>query len=133
MVRTKTLSTIPLPLKASTSVFQGGMACADTSDGSVTKGAASTTLTRIGTFAQTLDNSASTATTQVMVQLEKEIVGTWFDNATGANAVVAANLFSDCYILDDHTVTMATSGNSKAGRVWEIDSVKGVLVESYTL
>jgi hypothetical protein len=34
---------------------------------------------------------------------------------------------------DDHTVTLSNSGTSKAGRVWGVDAVKGVLVESYTL
>ena len=133
MLRTQALNTIPLPLAGSTSVFQGGMACADTSNGTVTKGGSSTTLVRIGTFAQTLDNSGSTATTQVMVALEREVFATWFDNATGGNAVLSTDLFNDVYALDDHTVTKASSGNSKVGRVWAVDTVKGVLVEAYTL
>jgi len=49
-----------------------------------------------------------------------------------ANAVTASNLFADVYILDDQTVTTASSGNSKAGRVWAVDA-DGVCVESYTL
>lgn len=134
MSRVTTLSTVSLPGAASTKFYQGGMACADTSTGTVKNGAASNAnLLRIGKFVETVDNSGSTATCQVTVELEHEVVATWYDNATGANAVAAANLFSDVYILDDHTVTTASSGNSKAGRVWAVDSNFGVLVESYTL
>lgn len=67
-----------------------------------------------------------------MVNLDREVVARWYDNDTGT-AVVAANVGSDCYILDDHTVTGSSTGNSVAGRVWQVDSVKGVLVEAYTL
>jgi hypothetical protein len=51
----------------------------------------------------------------------------WWDNASGGAAVTG--LFSLCYMLDDHTVTNASSGNSVAGRVWAIDTTKGVLVQ----
>lgn len=134
MIRETRFKNIALPLAASQSVFQGGIACGDTSTGTVKKGAAgSTTLVRIGEFTENCDNSASTASTNVVVSLEKEIVARWYDNATGGNAVTASDLFNDAYILDDHTVTKASSGNSKAGRVWAVDSVKGVAVEAYTL
>ena len=128
------LNTVALPLAASATAWQGGMACADTSAGTVKPGAASNAnLLRIGLFAESIDNSASTATTQILVKLDHEVVVQWFDNATGGNAVTSSNLFADVYILDDHTVTTSSSGNSKAGRVWAVDSVKGVAVETYTL
>lgn len=118
----------PLPLAGSVAVFQDGMACIDTTNAVVTKGSVSTSLIRVGKFLQDYDNSANTGTVNVMVILDKELVGQWYDNATGANAIVAANLFQEVYILDDHTVTLAASGASKAGRVWAIDSVKGVAI-----
>jgi hypothetical protein len=121
------------PLAASTKVYQGGIACLDTSTGDVTKGAASTTLKKIGEFDETVDNSSGSAgALYAMVNLDREVVARWYDNDTGT-AVVAANVGSDCYILDDHTVTGASSGNSVAGRVWAVDSFFGVLVEAYTL
>lgn len=127
-------SSIALPLAASQSVFQGGIACADTTTGTVKKGAAANAnLLKIGEFAETYDNSAGTASVQVLVRLDHEVTAYFYDNATGANAVTATDLFTDVYILDDHTVTKASSGNSKAGRVWAVDAVKGVAVESYTL
>lgn len=121
------------PLNASTKAWQGGIACLDTSTGHVTKGQAGTTFKKIGEFAETVDNSAGgDGALSVLVSLDREVVARWYDNDSGT-AVTAANVGSDCYILDDHTVTGASSGNSVAGRVWAVDSVKGVLVEAYTL
>lgn len=125
---------LPLASGAGMTAYQGGMACVDTSASLVKPGASgNANLIRVGTFAESIDNSAASTSTQILVALDKEIIGQWFDNDTGSNKVTAANLFSDVYILDDHTVTLVSSGNSKAGRVWAVDNTKGVLVESYTL
>lgn len=129
MANGQTLKNISLPLDGSQTAYIGGRACGDTSTGGVKPGQASTTLIPIGKFLQNVDNSGSTASVKVMVQLDTEIFCDWWDNATGANKVLAANVFSDCYMLDDHTVTLASSGNSKAGRVWGVDA-KGVLVQA---
>jgi hypothetical protein len=121
---------------AAVKAYQGGMACADTSAHVVTNGAAgNANLVRLGTFMETVDNSGgSSGSTTIMVQLDREIVCGAYDSATGANAVTTANsLFADVYILDDHTVTTASSGNSKAGRCFGTDADGLVLVESYTL
>ena len=131
--KSETLFAISLPLDPSQKVFRGGIACGDSSTGGVKPAQASTTLLRIGEFLQDYDNSAGTGTVNVMVELEREVTASWYDNATGANKVLASDLFNDVYMLDDHTVTKASSGNSKGGRVWAVDTIKGVLVESYTL
>lgn len=128
-LESKTIKAKMFPLAGSSKCFRGGMACADTSNGTVVSGKASTTLIPVGLFEADVDNSGSTATQLVQVRLDREINAVWFDNATGANKVLAANLFSNVYVLDDHTVTLASSGNSLAGRVWEVDSVLGVLVQ----
>lgn len=134
MGRRQALDVVGLPLKAAKKAWIDGSCCADTSDGTVTPMASgSTTLIRIGRFAAAVDNSAGTASTTVLVALDHEVVAEWYDNATGANAVLATDLFNDVYGLDDHTVTKASSGNSKVGRVWAVDAIKGVLIESYTL
>lgn len=134
MVTTKTYAVVSLPLAASTKVYKGGMACLDISVHCVTKGAASNAnLKNIGVFHADFDNSTG-ALGDVMAQVDlyREIVlGVW-DNATGGNAVAAANLFTSVYILDDHTVTTASSGNSVAGRVWAV-TADGVVVESLDL
>lgn len=131
MTRTTTLSSVALPLGTGTAVFQGGMACYDTSTHLVAKGVAgNANLVPIGYFNENVDNTTSTATTQVLVNLFHEIVVSWWDNATGGNAVSASNLFTQVYILDDHTVTTSSASNSKVGRVWIFDSVNGVAIEA---
>lgn len=122
---------IPLLLAAAQKVFQGGIACGDTSTGTVKKAAASTTLVRIGEFTENVDNSAGATSVQVLVDLDHEVVGRWYANDTGANAISAADLFNDVYMLDDQTVTKASSGTSKAGRAWAVDSNLGVAVVAY--
>ncbi len=120
---------IPLPLAGSLVAYSGGMACIDVVAGTCIPGiATNANQVRVGNFEETLDNSASTAVANVMVKLDKERVGQWYDNATGGAAVVT--LFTNCYIADDHTVTATAGSSSVAGRVWAIDSVKGVLVET---
>lgn len=120
-----------LPLAAGAKAFRNGMACLDTANAVVKPGQASTTLVNAGVFEDDYDNSGGGSAVLVQVRLHREIFVQYFDSVTGSNAVTAANLFADCYIADDHTVTMASSGNSKAGRVWEVDPLKGVAVESY--
>jgi len=126
---------LPLASGAGMKAFQGGMACVDTSSAQAKPGASgNANLLRVGLWAETYDNSSGAANVNVLVDLDKEIFGQWFDNVTGANAVVAANLFQDVYILDDHTVTNSASGNSKAGRAWALNAAATqVLVEAYTL
>ena len=128
--KNEVLKTVSLPLATGQTVFQGGMACYDTAaTGAVKKGAVSTTLVRIGNFAESADNSAGNAPS-VLVKLEREVFADWYDNATGAGAVLATDIFGTAYIVDDHTVTRTSTGASAAGRIWDVDSVKGVLVES---
>lgn len=132
MTRFDTLKTVSLPLATQT-VYQGGIACYDTGAlGSVKKGASgSATLVKIGEFAENADNSGGNAP-RVLVKLDREVFAQWYDNSTGGNALTTSNIFGLAYIADDHTVTSSSSGNSVAGRVWDIDTVKGVLVEKLT-
>lgn len=111
-------------------VYQGGLACFDTSTGLVAKGFASTTLVPIGTF---VEDQLTAAGGTVAVNLFRELTAVWFANSAGGEAVLQAQAGSDCYVVDDQTVEKdsATSTLSVAGRVWKIDSVKGVLVETH--
>ena len=130
---------IPLPLAsgAGMKATQGGMACVDQSTGTAKPGAAgNANLLRVGVWAESVDNTLGAATTYALVDLDYEIYGQWFDNITGASAVVAANLFQDVYMADDHTITNSSNSgaNSKAGRAWRLSpSGTEVLVEAYTL
>jgi hypothetical protein len=130
MTRNDSFRTISLPLTSGQKVFQGGIACYDTAAlGGLKKGAVSTTLVRIGNFAENADNTSGGAP-NVNVKLDQEVFASWYDNSTGAGAVLASSIFGNAYIVDDHTVTITSTGASVAGRIWDVDSVKGVLVES---
>lgn len=122
----ETLSSVSLAGKAE-QVYQGGIACFDTSTGLVAKAFASTTLHPIGRYA---DDQLTASGGTVLVKLFKEVVIHWFANDT-THPVVAADIGGLCYLLDDQTVadTDLTNTLSVAGRVWKIDSVKGVGVE----
>lgn len=123
---------IRLPMGANFKAWKGGIVCFDSANpGYVYKGKASTTLTRIGVFAETVDNTGGSAgALLVNVELDKEI---WCQFFANDSSVTSAALGTDVYIADDHTVTTTSSGNSKAGRCWAVDSQLGVAVEQYTL
>ena len=125
----KTIRSKQFPLKGSATAYQGGMVAADTSNGWVSPATNAANQFVIGQFAETNNNSASTATSYVNVELSREIDCYWYDNATGAGAVVAGNLFAQVYIQDDHTVTTTAGAGIVAGRVWELDSLLGVLIQ----
>lgn len=125
LTREKRVKFALMPLAAGEKAFKGGRACINTATGTVVAGQASTTLVPIGIFAQDVDNSAGGSSVNVNVDFDREQVVRYFDNDTGS-AVVAADVGSLCYILDDHTVTMASSGNSVAGWVFNVDSLLGV-------
>lgn len=111
-------------------VFEGGIACFDTSTGLVAKAFASATLIPIGTYARS-QTTASGGT--VLIKLFKEHVAHWYDNGAGGEAVVAGTVGGLCYLRDDHTVGVDDDTNtlSVAGRVWAIDTTLGVLVEPH--
>jgi hypothetical protein len=122
------LKNVGLPLAAQ-HVYPGGRACLDTATNQVKKAAAgNANLVSVGEFAEEQDNTGGLAPT-VLVRFDSERFAHWYDNATGASAVVATDLFTtNCYWLDDHTVKRSSSGDSQAGRVMQLDTVKGVLV-----
>lgn len=133
--RETTIKSKMFPLKAGVKAYQGARAYADTANAWITIGVTgNANLQPLGIFDFTVDNTAGTGTTLAQVSLDKEILVQWLDNATGTGAVtLAADLFDDCYVLDDHTVSMTNTGSnsSKAGRVWDVDATRGVAVQAY--
>lgn len=110
-----------LPLAAGAKAFQNGMACIDTAAaGGLKQGAVSTTLKPVGTFTQTVDNSAGGTTVPVGVELTREREIEYWDSVTGAGAITAANLFQQVYIADDHELTTVGTGASPYGIVWQV-------------
>lgn len=89
---------------------------------------------RIGLFDEQVD--ATAADTPVKIDLEREIVMEWFANAAGGDAIAATDVGKDAYIADDQTVGIlghtAGVGRVKAGRIWAVDTKKGVAIEKYT-
>jgi hypothetical protein len=109
-------------------VYQGGIACFDTSTGLVAKAAPSTTMIPIGVFTE---DKLVTGNAAQVIELFRELEAAWFTNATAGDAVVTATIGSLCYLLDDQTVAQNDAANTRsvAGRVWKLDTTKGVLVE----
>ena len=124
--RTKSFTTIELA-HAAEQVYQGGIACFDTSTGKVTKAKASTTLHPIGLY---VEDQLAADGDLVLVRLFEEVHAIWRAN-DGTDTVVAGDVGGLCYLVDDQTVANADATNTRsvAGRVWAIDSAKGVLVE----
>jgi hypothetical protein len=126
MVRRETWRYKQFTLKANETAFKGGLCMIKQSDAKAYAGTTATNCVFIGLFAE---DKTSTVDTLVNVDLiaEKNLV--WFDNATLTDAVAATDFGKVCYAFDDHSVTITNTGRSVCGRVWAVDSVKGVLVE----
>lgn len=118
---------LTLTLKSGEVAYQGGRACLNTSDGKCYPAQAGTTFVPVGFFKA--DADATSGDTACSVTLDAEITGEWFMNDSGS-PVGSANVGSECYMLDDQSVTMSSGGNSKAGRVLKVDATKGVLVQA---
>lgn len=115
-----------LPLTNLEVAEKGKLACIDTSTGLVVKGKTSTTLLPIGYF---YESKTGDGVALVQIKLFREVRLHWWDNDSGT-PVVATDLGDECYIKDDATVTMDSTGASKAGRVWAVSATHGVLVEA---
>lgn len=115
-----TIESISLPLGAGQSVQINSILCFDSAQpGAVYKASATaTTLTPIGKAQAAVNNSSGTGTLMVPLRLNREVNIAWCDNDTGSNAVTAANLGVNEYLLDDHTVSTNTTTASHCGRVW---------------
>jgi hypothetical protein len=125
LVRPVSYKQLELTLKSGEVAFQGGMACVDTADGKCYPGQAGTTLIPIGYFVENADATLGDVT--CTVRLFREVIAFWWANSGNVNA---NDIMQECYIADDQTVTMTSSGNSKAGRIVAVSTAKGVLVEA---
>jgi hypothetical protein len=119
-------------LPATYVAFKGGAAALSLSGGAapgkVIPAATATTLFFIGTFAE---NKAVSASDQLVdVDLGDEIEVRWYAN--GSSSIAATDVGAVCYFDDDQTVNKTSTGRSLAGRIWAVDSTKGVAVEKLT-
>lgn len=122
----KTFQTLTFTLTAGTKAYKNGQAVLVLGAGTASPGTAATGRVAIGRFAQTVD--ATLGALPVEVELSKEIEALWW-NAHTVGAPATTDIGSICYVQDDQTVTMTSTGRSPAGRVWAVDSTLGVLVE----
>src|SRR5258706_15404774 len=113
-------------LNANETEFKGGLAVLKQSEGKVYAGVLATGYVPLGLFAE---SKTSTADALVNVDLITEKTLVWFDNATSSDAVAATDFGKLCYFFDDHSVTITSTSRSIAGKVWAVDTNRGVLVE----
>ena len=118
---------ISIPVAASTKVEAGKIACANAS-GYAVEGSVSATLTYLGRFDETIDNSSG-ANGDLDVLIRRDKCFKWDNSST--DAVDQSCLGQECYIEDDETVcaTDNSGTRSAAGVVVGVDS-DGVWVEN---
>ena len=115
------------PLATGQKAWKGGTACGDTATHTCKKGATgNTNLLVLGTFNETIDNTAGGAAVPVEVNFIREVRAVW--RANDGTITKAANLFGPAYVLDDQTVTANAANNSKFGTILDVDASLGVLV-----
>lgn len=113
-------------LPAGVKVLAGTIACVDSSSNLV-MGSTSTSLTAVGVFEQTVDNTTGAAA--VTVTVPTGIYGP-FANSTSTDLIEVKNIGGTCYIVDNQTVakTNGTNTRSKAGEIHQVDA-EGVWVQ----
>lgn len=111
-----------IPVKAATTVYQGGLVVVDA--GYATPGRTATGLIAAGRCEETV---TAVAAGDVIAQVR---AGTFKFANLAADAITQAELFADCYIVDDQTVAKTHGGNtrSRAGKVVGIEA-DGVWVQ----
>lgn len=129
-----------LAVAAAVKCWEGGMAAVPLSGGSagyVKPATSAAGLQILGCFEQTFDNTGGAnggASTdpgtigQTYVRVRSGAF--WFANSAGGDAIAQANIYQDCFAVDDQTVALTDNGQtrSKAGKILAIDATLGVLV-----
>lgn len=110
------------PVKGATTIHQGGLVVMDT--GLAVPGRAALGLIAVGVAQQTVVNAGADGAKKVPTER-----GTFKFANLGADAVTAADIQKDCYIVDDQTVAKTSGSNTRsiAGKVIEVEA-DGVFV-----
>lgn len=99
---------------ATTTIYQGALVVLNA--GFAVGGTTATGLIAVGRADEKVVNSGSAGAKRVKVRQ-----GVFpFNNATAGDACTTANVGSDVYVLDDNTVTITSTGRSKAGKLVDI-------------
>lgn len=114
----------PIAILNATKIYKGALVMLDTTTGEIEEGATATGKQGLGRATKTVDNAADGEV------LEVEAGAFWWANSAAGDAIVAADIGSLCYIVDDQTVakTDGTSTRSPAGKVMDVHATHGVLV-----
>lgn len=104
--------------------WRGAALVGDPTTGRVRPAAAGTGRVSIGYSDEDID--ATSAEKSISVDLGMEIEVRWLEQD---GSIADANTFGVCYWADDQTVTLTASGNSMAGRIWQVDAARGVAVQ----
>ncbi len=117
----------PMPVAASTEIFQGTMVALNLS-GYVVPVSADPTLRVLGRAEEYVDNSTGAAGAKTC-RVKRGIFG--FANSSSTLAVTDAHIGRTCYAIDDQTVAIrnAIGANPVAGRVYDVDADGQVFVE----
>ena len=126
VTKSRELRVVARPMAAGVKIFEGSLS-ALTAAGYATPGAVSATLKKPGRARATVDNTGGAAGAKTV---EIEYGCFQFANSAAGDAITAADIGSDCYVVDDQTVakTNGTDTRSKAGTVFDVDA-QGVWVE----
>lgn len=117
-------TSLVLPVKGSTTIFQGSIVAIDAS-GFAVPGKKAAGLKAAGRAEATIENTGKDGEATVRVTRGVFV----FENTgTAANKLTAADVLGPCYIEDDQTVTKLATGASVAGLVIRVDD-EGVAVE----
>lgn len=108
-------------LEAAAKIFGGSLACLNAA-GNLVRGAVATTLKCVGVAQQTYDNTLGAAGA-ITGEVKTGVFGPFANSAAG-DLIVASDIGSDCFIVDDQTVakTSGASTRSVAGKVWTVDA-----------
>jgi hypothetical protein len=115
---------IALKMKASVTIYQGGLVVVDGTTGLAEPGSAAASKRVAGIALETKTSAASGAT---YVRVQRGVAK--LANKAG-DLVADALILADCTIEDDQTVRATAAGSSRAGKVIAIES-DGVWVETF--
>ena len=110
-------------LKAGAVCFQGAIAVL--TGGYAKPGVSAANLVTVGIFEEPATGGGADG--DVMATVKR---GTFrFKNAAGADAVLASHVGTNCYVMDDQTVTITATNRSVAGKVYALADNGDVWVE----
>lgn len=108
-----------LDIAANTVIPCGSLVCKDAT-GNCVNGTATAALVTVGVATATVDNTGGAAAAK-QVPVEGGVFG--FQNSTSTDAITKADLFNDCYVVDNQTVAKTSNTNARpvAGKIVHLE------------